>query len=93
MRFTTPTKAFEFLYDYIIKYGKEKSGTKYIKNVGFTIENPLDRTIKTDWRNFNETQDCSRTPCLLRFSRRLQRLPFPAESFFLLLRKSSWDQG
>ena len=54
MRFTTPTKAFEFLYDYIIKYGKEKSGTKYIKNVGFTIENPLDRTIKTDWRNFNE---------------------------------------
>jgi thymidylate synthase len=54
MRFETPTHAFEFLYDHIIKCGKEKSGTKYIKNVGFTIETPLDRTITTEWRNFNE---------------------------------------
>jgi thymidylate synthase len=53
MRFETPTRAFQFLYDYILKHGETKCGTKYIKNVAFTIENPQKRDITTPWRGFN----------------------------------------
>lgn len=53
MRFRNATHAFEFFYKSITKWGKEKSGTKYLKNIAFTIENPVDREITTPWRKFN----------------------------------------
>lgn len=45
--------AFEDLYVGIMKWGKQGT-TKYIKNIHFTILNPLDRDIDTEWRNWNK---------------------------------------
>jgi len=53
MRFNNATEAFEKLYNIINNSGKITKDTKAIFNVGFYIENPLDRIITTKFRNFN----------------------------------------
>ncbi len=51
--FNNAQEVFEHYYDLIIQIGKEKSGTKYLMNQGFTILNPLDNTISTPWRKWS----------------------------------------
>lgn len=53
MRFNNATEAFEKLYNEVNDSGKITKYTKSIFNVGFYIDNPLDRIITTDYRNFN----------------------------------------
>lgn len=46
--------AFEDLYEAIMKWGRTSNNqTKYIKNIHFTILNPQDRNINTEWRKWN----------------------------------------
>ena len=52
-RFKNADTAFDYLYDHISKHGTDFAGTRALFNVGFTIENPLDRDITASWRNFN----------------------------------------
>ena len=47
MRFNKAQKAFEFFYDKISREGVELDNTKFIQNVGFYIDNPLDNQINT----------------------------------------------
>jgi thymidylate synthase len=52
--FKDATSAFEYFYDYIMAYGTDTNiGTKAIYNIGFEIENPLNRNITTSWRKFS----------------------------------------
>lgn len=52
--FKDATSAFEYFYDYIMAYGTDTNiGTKSIYNIGFEIENPLNRNITTSWRKFS----------------------------------------
>lgn len=53
MKTNNATTAFEYYYDLIINIGKSKKGTKYLRNISFTMLNPLDNVISTKWRNFN----------------------------------------
>jgi len=53
MRYENATEAFEKLYNEINNNGIVTKDTKAIFNVGFYIENPIDRIIKTDFRKFN----------------------------------------
>jgi len=53
MKFNNATEAFEKLYNEVNSNGIITKQTKAIFNVGFYIENPLDRIIKTDYRKFN----------------------------------------
>lgn len=52
--FNNANSAFEYLYDYILENGKEKCGTKYLKNIAFTIDNPLDNEINASFRKWNK---------------------------------------
>ena len=52
--FFNSQEAFENLYDYIIEYGEERSGTKTIHNVLIEIHNPLENSINTIWRKWNK---------------------------------------
>lgn len=54
MRFNNATEAFEKLYEIVNVSGIQNKETKSILNVGFYIDNPLDRIISTNSRNFNE---------------------------------------
>lgn len=54
MKFKNATQAFEGLYYLIHVRGHEQNNTKSLFNIGFTIENPLDRIITTSFRNFNK---------------------------------------
>jgi thymidylate synthase len=51
--FKTAEKAFEYFYDYILKKGAEKNGTKYIRNVKINIKNPNLNEINTRWRKWS----------------------------------------
>lgn len=51
--FKNSQQAFEHMYDYIMTNGKDKDGTKYIKNVNMTILNPDDNLIHTPWRKWS----------------------------------------
>lgn len=51
--FNNAQEAFETLYSQISKEGVEFSGTKAIFNESFTILNPSDRVIGTEFRKFN----------------------------------------
>lgn len=53
--FENAQDAFEILYNRIIKYGFycESQHTKAMFNVGFYIDNPKNRKIKTIWRKWN----------------------------------------
>lgn len=51
--FKTAQEAFEQLFDEIIVFGENRSGTKTIYNVGILIENPDNNLIKTNWRKWS----------------------------------------
>ena len=51
--FKNAQEAFEYYYDNISDTGIDFDGTKALFNVGFTIENPLDNNITTNYRKFN----------------------------------------
>ena len=54
-KFYNAQNAFIMLYDMITREGIDQDhGTKAVLNFGFYIENPLDRGINVDWRNFSE---------------------------------------
>jgi thymidylate synthase len=53
MVFKNAQEAFEHFYFFINKEGKNRSETKYLRNVSFVIENPLDNEIKTPWRKWS----------------------------------------
>lgn len=56
LRFTNAQEAFEHFYKRIIGYGFYSEGqhTKALFNVGFYINDPKDRDIKTNWRKWNK---------------------------------------
>ncbi len=51
--FKNAQEAFTTLYDYISENGVEFAGTKAIFNEGFTLLNPKDRMITSEFRKFN----------------------------------------
>lgn len=55
MYFENAQNAFEYIYDLILSKGKDSNNTKYLKNVNFTILNPRDREIKTEWRKWSKS--------------------------------------
>ena len=55
MRFNKAQEAFEFFYDKIIQEGVELDNTKFIQNVGFYIDNPLDNQIDTSFRKWKNS--------------------------------------
>lgn len=53
-KFQTATEAFENLFFEIQEYGTLTNvGTKALYNIGFSIENPIERVITTPWRKFS----------------------------------------
>jgi thymidylate synthase len=54
MIYNNPTDAFELLYQDIMQDGVDFAGTKAKFNQSFTIEDPLDKVIKTPERKFNQ---------------------------------------
>lgn len=54
MIYNNPTDAFELLYQDIMQDGVDFAGTKAKFNQSFTIEDPLDKVIKTPQRKFNQ---------------------------------------
>ena len=56
LRFANAQEAFEYFYNYIMNYGfySESQHTKALFNVGFYINNPKNRDIKTNWRKWNK---------------------------------------
>ncbi len=53
MKFSNAQNAFEYFYNYISINGQEFSNTKTLFNIGFYIENPLDNSINSSFRNWN----------------------------------------
>jgi thymidylate synthase len=53
MIFKNATDVFEFYFIEIMATGNEKNGTKYLRNISFTIKEPMDNIITTKWRRFN----------------------------------------
>lgn len=54
MLFKNPTDAFEMLYNDIMNEGVDFANTKALFNKSFTIQDPLDKVIKTPERKFNQ---------------------------------------
>ena len=54
MIYNNPTDAFELLYQDIMQDGVDFAGTKAKFNQSFTIEDPLEKVIKTPQRKFNQ---------------------------------------
>lgn len=54
MRFKNAESAFEFYYDEILNKGDILLNTKFLQNVGFYIDNPLDNLINTTFRNWKK---------------------------------------
>lgn len=52
MKYSNPTEAFESMFEEIISKGEDYAGTKALFNVSFTVENPIDKEIKTPQRKF-----------------------------------------
>ena len=52
--FYNANHAFNWLFDYIVDNGVDFDNTKAIFNCGFTIHNPLDNKIESDFREWNE---------------------------------------
>jgi len=55
MRFKTAQKAFEFFYDKIMKEGEDLDNTKFLQNIGFYIEEPMNNHILTDFRKWKSS--------------------------------------
>lgn len=53
MKFNNAQNAFDYFYNYICINGQEFSNTKTLFNIGFYIENPLDNSINSSFRNWN----------------------------------------
>lgn len=53
-RYLNSQEAFLDLYENINQNGMIHGNTKMLFNIGFYIENPLDRIISVDWRKWNE---------------------------------------
>lgn len=53
MVFNNAQNAFEYYYDLIKNKGLEFDNTKALFNIGFEILNPLDNSINSDFRNWN----------------------------------------
>lgn len=56
LRFANAQEAFEYFYNFIMNFGfySESQRTKAMFNVGFYINNPKNRDIKTKWRKWNK---------------------------------------
>jgi thymidylate synthase len=54
MIYKNPTEAFELLYQDIMSQGVDFAGTKAMFNQSFTVQEPLDKVIKTPERKFNQ---------------------------------------
>jgi thymidylate synthase len=54
MIYKNPTEAFELLYQDIMNDGVDFANTKAQFNASFTIQDPLDKVIKTPERKFNQ---------------------------------------
>jgi len=54
MIYKNPTEAFELIYQDIMNDGEDFANTKAKFNQSFTIEDPLDKVIKTPVRKFNQ---------------------------------------
>ncbi|NDC22762.1 MAG: hypothetical protein EBZ49_01345 [Proteobacteria bacterium] len=52
MKYKNPTEAFESMFQEIKTKGEDYAGTKALFNVSFTVENPVDKEIKTPQRKF-----------------------------------------
>lgn len=55
MRFKNSQQAFEYFYYYINKNGEQLDNTKFLQNVGFYIDNPIDNFINTDFRKWKSS--------------------------------------
>lgn len=53
MRFNNANEAFVSLYKKISKNGIKQQDTKALLNIGFYIENPMNRNISEVWRNWS----------------------------------------
>lgn len=53
MVFKNAQEVFEYYYDHISKCGEDFDNTKTLFNQGFTILNPLDNKINTEYRKWN----------------------------------------
>jgi thymidylate synthase len=53
--FYNAQEAFEFYYDEILSKGKKLDNTLFMQNIGFYIENPLDRNINTYFRKWKNS--------------------------------------
>lgn len=52
--FETANEAYEYMHNEIITNGIDFAGTKALFNIGFTIENPTNKIITNEERNWNE---------------------------------------
>lgn len=55
MRFKTAQKAFEFFYDKIMEEGEDLDNTKFLQNIGFYIDEPMNNLILTDFRKWKSS--------------------------------------
>jgi thymidylate synthase len=55
MRFNKAQEAFEFFYKNIMENGSDLDNTKYLQNIGFYIDNPMDNHILTDFRRWKNS--------------------------------------
>jgi thymidylate synthase len=55
MRCSNAQEAFEYYYDLINKHGQVHSNTKALRNIGFYIDNPLERSIDTKFRKWKSS--------------------------------------
>ena len=53
MKYPNANAAFSELFDFITVNGKTKDNTKYLRNISFTIENPMSNSITVPFRKWN----------------------------------------
>lgn len=53
MEFNTAQEAFEHYYFKIVSEGKTLENTKFLRNQGFYIKNPIQNEILTEWRKWS----------------------------------------
>lgn len=55
LRFKTAQQAFEFFYDEIVNNGLQSSNTRFLQNIGFYIDDPLNNLILTEFRKWKKS--------------------------------------
>ena len=53
LQFVKATNAFDYFYREIMKQGEVVGNTKVLRNIGFTLLNPLERSIDNEYRKWN----------------------------------------